>query len=136
MRTQIFFASTLYGAATLAAALDGGHFAHSDRRLLLVSNNAANPETTPYLDTMPGFERLRGRFDRVLSWNEAIRPFHPGGWSPRSDDVPMWERLRADAVGARRRRDRDSSWSPSRSNRPWPWPGCSRTRPSTSTPTA
>ncbi len=92
MRTQIFFASTLYGAATLAAALDAGHFRDSDRRLLLVSNNAANPETTPALDSMPGFERLRGRFDRVLSWNEAIKPFHPGGWSPRTDDVPMWER--------------------------------------------
>jgi hypothetical protein len=92
MRTQIFFASTLYGAATLAAALDTGHFACADRRLLLVSNNAANPETTPSLDAMPGFERLRGRFDRVLSWNEAIRPFHPGGWSPRTDDAPMWER--------------------------------------------
>lgn len=92
MRTQIFFASTLYGAATLAAAIDAGSFQNADNRLLLVSNNASNPETTSALDTMPGFERLRGRFDRVLSWNEAICPFHPGGWSPRSDDVPMWER--------------------------------------------
>ncbi|MGW7519725.1 polysialyltransferase family glycosyltransferase [Streptomyces sp. NPDC054796] len=92
MRTQIFFASTLYGAATLAAALDARCFEPADRRLLLVSNNAANPETTPSLDAMPGFERLRPRFDRVLSWNEAIAPFHPGGWSPRTDDVPMWER--------------------------------------------
>jgi len=98
MRTQIFFASTLYGAATLAAALDAGHFspgrpeARAGRRLLLVSNNAASPETSPALDTMPGFARLRRRFDGVLSWNETIRPFHPGGWSPRSDDVPMWER--------------------------------------------
>ena len=41
---------------------------------------------------MPGFERLRGRFDGVLSWNETIAPFHPGGWSPRPDDVPLWER--------------------------------------------
>lgn len=92
MRTQILFASTLYGAATLAAAIDAGTMRECDRRLLLVSNNAANPETTPALDTMPGFERLRGRFDRVLSWNEALSPFHPGGWSPRTDDVPMWER--------------------------------------------
>ncbi|MER6994480.1 alpha-2,8-polysialyltransferase family protein [Streptomyces sp. NPDC000410] len=90
--TQIFFASTLYGAATLAAALDSGCFEPADRRLLLVSNNAATPETTPSLDTMPGFERLRGRFDRVLSWNEAIEPLHPGGWAPRPDDVPLWER--------------------------------------------
>lgn len=91
-RTQIFLASTLYGAATLAAALDTGCFEPADRRVLLVSNNAATPETTPALDTMPGFERLRGRFDQVLSWNETISPFHPGGWSPRLDDVPLWER--------------------------------------------
>lgn len=41
---------------------------------------------------MPGFAKLRDRFDEVLSWNETITPFHPGGWSPRADDVPLWER--------------------------------------------
>lgn len=91
-RTQIFLASTLYGAATLAAALDADRFGPAGRRLLLVSNNAATPETATPVDRMPGFERLRGRFDRVLSWNETISPFHPGGWSPRPDDVPLWER--------------------------------------------
>ncbi|MFE2186576.1 polysialyltransferase family glycosyltransferase [Streptomyces sp. NPDC059455] len=91
-RTQIFLASTLYGAATLAAAIDAGSVGPADRRLLLISNNAATPETTPPVDEMPGFERLRGRFDRVLSWNETISPFHPGGWSPRVDDAPLWER--------------------------------------------
>lgn len=91
-RTQIFQVSTLYGAATLAAALDAGAFPSAHRRLLLVSNNAATPETAPDLATMPGFERLLGRFDRILSWNEAISPFHPGGWGPRLDDVPLWER--------------------------------------------
>ncbi|WP_405998976.1 alpha-2,8-polysialyltransferase family protein [Streptomyces sp. NBC_00829] len=90
--TQIFYASSLYGAATLAAAIDSGCFATADRRLLLVANNATTPETSPSLDTMPGFERLRDRFDGVLSWNEAIAPFHPGGWAPRPDDGPMWER--------------------------------------------
>ncbi|WP_329349654.1 alpha-2,8-polysialyltransferase family protein [Streptomyces sp. NBC_01261] len=90
--TQILCASTLYGAATLAAALDAGLLGEADRRLLLITNNAANPETTPSVDTMPGFDRLRDRFDDVLSWNETISPFHPSGWSPRGDDVPMWER--------------------------------------------
>ncbi|MCB5909567.1 alpha-2,8-polysialyltransferase family protein [Streptomyces pinistramenti] len=90
--TRIFLVSTLYGAATLAAALDSDAFAPADRRLLLVCNNATTPETAPAVDTMPGFDRLRGRFDRVLSWNETISPFHPGGWSPRPDDVPLWER--------------------------------------------
>lgn len=90
--TQIFYASTLYGATTLAAALDSGCFGPADRRLLLVGNNAAVPETTPALDEMPGFEQLRGRFDDVLSWNEAISPLHPSGWTPRPDDLPLLER--------------------------------------------
>jgi hypothetical protein len=90
--TQIFMASTLYGTATLAAALDAGCFDPADRRILLVSNNATTPETTPAVDAMPGFEHLRTRFDDVVSWNEAIFPFHPGAWAPRPDDIPMWER--------------------------------------------
>ncbi|WP_328632559.1 polysialyltransferase family glycosyltransferase [Streptomyces sp. NBC_00356] len=92
MTTRILLASTLYGAATLAAALDADRFAPADRTLLLIANNAATPETTPAVDEMPGFEQLRGRFDGVLSWNEAISPFHPGSWSPRTDDIPLWER--------------------------------------------
>ncbi|MFE7409900.1 alpha-2,8-polysialyltransferase family protein [Streptomyces laurentii] len=90
--TQIFYASTLYGAATLAAALDSGRFAPAGRRLLLVSTNAAVPETTTPVHRMPGFERLRDRFDEVLDWNEAIEPLHPGGWTPRADDLPMLQR--------------------------------------------
>ncbi|MFF8956455.1 polysialyltransferase family glycosyltransferase [Streptomyces sp. NPDC014894] len=90
--TQIFYASSLYGVATLAAAIDSGCFAAADRRLLLIANNAQTPETSPGPDAVPGFERLRERFDGVLSWNEAIAPFHPGGWSPRRDDTPLWER--------------------------------------------
>ncbi|MEV8477613.1 polysialyltransferase family glycosyltransferase [Streptomyces sp. NPDC051173] len=91
-RTQIFLASTLYGAATLTAALDTGCFPPADRRLLLVANTAAVPETTPAPDEAPGFEVLRARFDGVLSWNAAISPFHPNGWTPRPDDAPLWER--------------------------------------------
>ncbi|MEV6616113.1 polysialyltransferase family glycosyltransferase [Streptomyces sp. NPDC051051] len=90
--TQIFCASTLYGVATLAAALDSGGFPAADRRVLLVCNNTTTPETTPSLDEMPGFAPLRSRFDAVLSWNEAISPFHPGAWAPRPDDVPLLER--------------------------------------------
>ncbi|MGW0574708.1 alpha-2,8-polysialyltransferase family protein [Streptomyces sp. NPDC002920] len=90
--TQIFCASTLYGVATLAAALDSDCFPAAGRRLLLVCNNATNPETAPSVDEMPGFEPLRDRFDEVLSWNDAISPFHPSAWSPRPDDVPLFER--------------------------------------------
>ncbi|MFF8992849.1 polysialyltransferase family glycosyltransferase [Streptomyces sp. NPDC014983] len=90
--THVFCSSTLYGAATLAAALDAGLFEPADRRLLLVTNNAVTPETTPSVDRMPGFARIADRFDGVLSWNETIAPLHPSSWGPRADDIPMWER--------------------------------------------
>ncbi|AQU66870.1 polysialyltransferase family glycosyltransferase [Streptomyces niveus] len=90
--TRVFYASTLYGAATLTAAIDAGLFPAVDRTVLVVSNNAGTPELTPAVHEMPGFERLRQRFDSVLSWNETIAPFHPAGWVPREDDLPIWER--------------------------------------------
>lgn len=90
--TQVFVASTLYGTATLAAALDAGLFPAADRRILLIANNAANPETTPAVDAMAGFAQLRSRFDDVRDWNHAIRPLHPAAWEPRAEDVPLWER--------------------------------------------
>ncbi|MFF8830464.1 polysialyltransferase family glycosyltransferase [Streptomyces sp. NPDC015131] len=92
MTTQIFYASTLYGAVTLAAALDSGCFPPAGRRLLVVAATGAVPETAVAPDRAPGFARLRDRFDAVRSWNDAVAPFHPGGWSPRPDDVPLWER--------------------------------------------
>ncbi|KND32061.1 alpha-2,8-polysialyltransferase family protein [Streptomyces acidiscabies] len=90
--TQIYVASTLYGVATIAAAMDSDVFPASDRRLLLVCNNAGAPETVDTLEAMPGFAPLRRRFDGVLSWNDAISPFHPSTWSPRADDTVLFER--------------------------------------------
>ena len=92
--TQIFQVSTLYGAATLAAALDAGLFGPRDaaRRILLVSNNAAVPETALRLDEMHGYEPISGRFDSVVSWNEAISPYHPSTWGPRGNDTTLWQR--------------------------------------------
>ncbi|WP_062209848.1 polysialyltransferase family glycosyltransferase [Streptomyces sp. NBRC 109706] len=94
-RIQIFEASTLYGAATLAAALDAGRFGPrgSARRLLLLSNNAAVPETAAGLPDMTGWRQVASRYDAVLDWNEAIRPFHPGDWRPVDRDAPLWQRL-------------------------------------------
>ncbi|GGL24690.1 polysialyltransferase family glycosyltransferase [Planomonospora parontospora] len=93
-RTQLFYASTLFGAATLAAALDEGAFGPRDgRRILLVSNNAAVPEITPALDEAPGFAALRPRFDEVRSWNEIVAPMHPSDWRARVIEVPMTGRL-------------------------------------------
>ncbi|WP_060178830.1 polysialyltransferase family glycosyltransferase [Streptomyces sp. IMTB 1903] len=96
MLTQIFLASTLYGAATLAAGVDAGSFPPADRRILLTSNHAVTAEVTPGVAGMPGFAALRTRFDEVLDWNAVIEPQHPSTWAPRAEDVPIWERhLRA-----------------------------------------
>ncbi len=92
--TQIFQVSTLYGAATLAAALDAGLFGPDGaaRRILLVSHNAAVPETALRLDEMRGYGPLAARFDEVVSWNEAISPYHPSAWGPRGSDTVLWQR--------------------------------------------
>ncbi|MFB6615415.1 polysialyltransferase family glycosyltransferase [Streptomyces sp. NPDC085524] len=96
MPTQIFLASTLYGAATLAAGVDAGSFPPAGRRILLTSNHAVAAEVTPGVADMPGFAALRSRFDEVLDWNRVVEPQHPSTWAPRAEDVPLWERqLRA-----------------------------------------
>ncbi|MCZ4082261.1 polysialyltransferase family glycosyltransferase [Streptomyces antarcticus] len=92
MPTQIFLASTLYGAATLAAGIDAGAFPPAGRRVLLTSNHAVTAEVTPGLADLPGFAVLRARFDEVLDWNAVIAPQHPSTWAPRAEDVPLWER--------------------------------------------
>ncbi|MEU1228488.1 polysialyltransferase family glycosyltransferase [Streptomyces sp. NPDC005828] len=92
---QIFQVSTLYGAATLAAALDAGQFGPRDsaRRLLLISHNAEIPETALRLETMTGYERIAARFDGTLDWNETIHPYHPAAWAPRPEEAPLWQRV-------------------------------------------
>ncbi|MFD7260914.1 polysialyltransferase family glycosyltransferase [Streptomyces sp. NPDC059874] len=92
MPTQLFLASTLYGAATLAAGIDAGSFPPAGRRILLTSNHAVAAEVTPGVTDMPGFAALRSRFDEVLDWNRVIEPQHPSTWAPRPEDVPLWER--------------------------------------------
>jgi hypothetical protein len=92
--TQLFYASTLFGAMTLAAAIDEGRFGpHRGRRILLVSNNAAIPEITPSLDEASGFAALRPRFDEVWSWNDIVAPLHPSDWKARIIEVPMLGRF-------------------------------------------
>ncbi|MFB8027091.1 MULTISPECIES: polysialyltransferase family glycosyltransferase [unclassified Streptomyces] len=92
MTTQIFVASGLRGTALLAAALDSGCFDESRRRVLLLCDTTAVPEAAAPVAADPGFGRLRARFDEVRSWNDAVFPLHPAAWSPRPDDVPLWER--------------------------------------------
>ncbi|MFD0371373.1 polysialyltransferase family glycosyltransferase [Streptomyces sp. NPDC127114] len=94
-RVQIFQVSTLYGAATVAAAIDAGQFGGPGdaRRVLLVSNNAEVPETAVRLETMTGYERIAARFAQVVDWNEAVHPHHPSSWAPRPEESPLWQRV-------------------------------------------
>ncbi|WP_309050896.1 polysialyltransferase family glycosyltransferase [Streptomyces sp.] len=94
-RVQIFQVSTLYGAATVAAALDAGQFGPREdaRRLLLISRNAEIPETALRLEDMTGYERIAARFDGTLDWNETIHPYHPATWAPRPEEAPLWQRV-------------------------------------------
>ncbi|MEU4011334.1 alpha-2,8-polysialyltransferase family protein [Streptomyces pseudogriseolus] len=90
--TQIVCASGLTDVVVAAAAAEAGLLPQARRRVLLVCDDAPVPEAAPPWDEVPGFARLRARFDAVLSWNEAIRPFHPAAWTPRTEDVPLLER--------------------------------------------
>ncbi|MGW0804515.1 polysialyltransferase family glycosyltransferase [Nonomuraea sp. NPDC002799] len=97
---KVFYASTLFGAMSLAAAIDDGRFGEGPR-VLIVSNNAAIPEVSAPLDQTPGFAVLRSRFEQVHSWNDIIAPLHPSDWRARIIEVPMMERL----IGAHLRLD-------------------------------
>ncbi|MFC6080620.1 polysialyltransferase family glycosyltransferase [Sphaerisporangium aureirubrum] len=98
--TQVFYSSTLFGAMTLAAAIDDGRFGpRAGRRLLLVSNNAAIPEITPGVDETEGFAAIRSRFDDVRSWNEIVAPLHPSDWKARQAELPMLGRLLRSDLG-------------------------------------
>ncbi len=98
--TQIFVASTLFGAMTVAAAIDAGRFGGAGRRrILLVSDNTAIPELADDLTAAPNFAGLRDRFDEVRSWNAEISPLHPAGWMPRTEELMLWERLFAERWG-------------------------------------
>ncbi|MFH9688454.1 polysialyltransferase family glycosyltransferase [Streptomyces sp. NPDC017413] len=92
MTIRIFHASSPAATVLLAAAIDAGCFTEPDRRILLLSRTGPAPEAVADVSETAGFERLRARFDKVLSWNDAISPFHPDGWNPRADDAPLWER--------------------------------------------
>ncbi|MGA5274602.1 polysialyltransferase family glycosyltransferase [Streptomyces cellulosae] len=91
-RTQIYCATSPSAVVLMAAAVEAGLVPGTGRRMLLVCDDAPVPEAAPPWDEVPGFARLRARFDAVLSWNEAIRPFHPAAWTPRTEDVPLLER--------------------------------------------
>ncbi len=102
-RTQIFCASGPSAVVTMVAAVEAGRLPDAERRMLLVCDDSPVPEAAPAWDEVPGFGRLRARFDAVLSWNETVRPFHPAAWTPPRGGRAAPGAARPAAVGARRR---------------------------------
>lgn len=96
---QLFIAPTFMAAATMAAAIDSGLYRDTDQRVLLVVNNAKIPEIGKSLAQQPGFESLASRFDRVLSLNELIFPYHPRVWSPPASKAATWRETILEAAG-------------------------------------
>ncbi|HWJ53670.1 MAG TPA: polysialyltransferase family glycosyltransferase [Propionibacteriaceae bacterium] len=92
MSTHVFYASTAFGLATLAAAAEDGLFPDADRRVLVLSNNAGIPETAYGVADVAGIALLIEAFDDVYSYNDAIAPQHPSLWQPQVVDLPIWER--------------------------------------------
>lgn len=92
MTTQVFLASTAFGLLTLSAALADGCWPPATRRVLVLSANAAVPETAPPLAETPGLSVLFEAFDLVVDYNSAIAPHHPSLWRPRVADLPLVER--------------------------------------------
>ncbi|MEV8532078.1 alpha-2,8-polysialyltransferase family protein [Streptomyces sp. NPDC051211] len=93
--TQIFAASTLYGAMTVAAAIDAGQFGPPGgrERILLVCNNVDIPEVSTPLHRMHGANSVVSRFTRIVYWNELIAPYHPSMWGPRGEDLLLWRTM-------------------------------------------
>ncbi|MFG2002439.1 hypothetical protein ACGFNU_25120 [Spirillospora sp. NPDC048911] len=92
MTVRLFTCASVPAALAMAAAIDAGMLG-SARRVLLVSDETAIPELAPSIRDDPGFASAARRFDDIVSWNETIAPAHPGGWTPRSEDRPMFERM-------------------------------------------
>ncbi len=96
MRTQVCYATTAFGLATVAAALGDETLPAADRRVLVLSNNGAIPEAGYGVADVAGTRALLEAFDDVYSYNDAVAPQHPAVWQPRDMDRPIWERgLRA-----------------------------------------
>lgn len=115
---QIFLASSFFQAATIAAAIDAGHYDRAvtpsvvlegggqpdelfqppTERILLASTAAVVLENAVRLSEVPELGPVLSRFDRVLELTDFISPLHPQGFAPKETELPIWERTLRDAL--------------------------------------
>ncbi|WP_062518251.1 polysialyltransferase family glycosyltransferase [Demequina gelatinilytica] len=90
---QLTAVTTLFGAASAAAAIDAGLLGDPDERVLVISNNAPIPEVVRSLADTPGAEAVLSRFDRVVDLGALLHPQTPSRWKVFAIDLPAQERL-------------------------------------------
>lgn len=91
---QLFTASTTYQVASLAAMIDSGILqAPEGERILVLANGSQLPELTMPITESPGFKELATRFDRVVDLGSLIWPRRTHQFSPRAEELGMWEAL-------------------------------------------
>ncbi|GLB68231.1 alpha-2,8-polysialyltransferase family protein [Arthrobacter mangrovi] len=89
---HLIIASTTYQCLSLAAAIDAGALPEGEK-ILVLANSSRVPELTERLQDVAGFDRIAARFDAVVDLAELIYPRRPPQWAPRTEELPMWEKL-------------------------------------------
>lgn len=90
---QLITASSYFQLVSLAAMIDADLLPGADRRVLVLANGSKMPEITLPLDQSPGFEALSSRFDAVVDLAALLWPRTPAGFDPRTEELPLLERL-------------------------------------------
>lgn len=91
---ELFVVSTLYQCVSLAAAIDDAVLPETGQeRILVLTNNAMIPEVTVPFHESPGFAEAASRFDRVVDLSSLLWPRRPGQFSPREQDLDLWQKL-------------------------------------------
>jgi hypothetical protein len=90
-RAEVYCCSTLLSLATavVAGGLDRPTGGEDVRRVLLVSDYAAEAEVGQPLLRRAGTDRLTSLFDEVVDVNALIAPLHPGAWDPGPEAVGL-----------------------------------------------
>ncbi|SDE65679.1 polysialyltransferase family glycosyltransferase [Auraticoccus monumenti] len=89
---HLVVASTSYQLLCLAAAADHGVF-DGGERVLVLADGSQLPELTTPLPEVAGYDQLVARFDRVVDLAGLIAPRRPAQFSPRGEELTMWEAL-------------------------------------------
>ncbi|GAA4282942.1 alpha-2,8-polysialyltransferase family protein [Brevibacterium daeguense] len=90
---QVFVVSSHLQLMNLCAAIDEGLIVEADERILVASDNRVINEVGPSFAESDMVRPLLLNFDRMISLNEWIWPYHPNQWGPSNYDQPVISHL-------------------------------------------